>query len=81
MTVYFNKLTMGKDDSEPTLMTSFEDQKGMPHLVSIFDTHYFSKWTEIPRGLPYYKKVGFVINIMFTNTIDMDFFSKEFGLI
>lgn len=60
MTVYFNKLSISTKEGEPMLMTSFEEQKGMPHLVSIFDTQYFRKWTEIPRGLSFHHKVGYI---------------------
>lgn len=61
MTVYFNKVQMSTHEGEPVLMTSFADQKGMPNLVSIFDTHYFSKWTEIPRMFSFSQKVGSTI--------------------
>ncbi|XP_052069577.1 regulator of G-protein signaling 6-like isoform X1 [Mytilus californianus] len=71
MTVYFNKLSISTQEGEPMLMTSFEEQKGMPHLVSIFDTQYFRKWTEIPRGLSFHHKM---------ETIIKELQSEKFGL-
>jgi hypothetical protein len=65
MAVYFNKVKMSTHDREPVLMTSFDDQKGMPNLVSIFDTHYFSKWTEIPRMFSFSQKVGSTTHVIF----------------
>ena len=59
MTVHFNKISIISEEGKSNLMTSFSDQKGMPHLVSFFDTQYFSKWTEIPRALSFPHKVGY----------------------